>query len=30
VNDPFIDSDENAGRLWVFAPKVSAAERTGT
>ena len=30
VNDPFIDSDENAGRLWVFAPKVSAAQKTGT
>lgn len=29
VNDPFIDSDENAGRLWVFTPN-EEAERTGT
>ena len=28
VNDPFIDSDENAGKLWVFTPVVSAAART--
>ncbi len=30
VDDPFIDSDENAGKLWVFTPKVSATEKTGT
>ena len=30
VNDPFIDSDENAGKLWVFTPRLSAAERTGS
>jgi D-glycero-alpha-D-manno-heptose-7-phosphate kinase len=30
VNDPFIDSDEDAGRLWVFTPRVQATERTGT
>jgi D-glycero-alpha-D-manno-heptose-7-phosphate kinase len=29
VNDPFIDSDENAGKVWVFTPKLSA-EPTGT
>lgn len=29
VNDPFIDSDANAGRLWVFTPNVSG-EKTGT
>ena len=27
VNDPFIDSDENAGKLWVFTPVMSAAAR---
>jgi D-glycero-alpha-D-manno-heptose-7-phosphate kinase len=30
VNDPFIDGDENAGKLWVFTPRVPATERTGT
>jgi D-glycero-alpha-D-manno-heptose-7-phosphate kinase len=30
VNDPFIDGDEDAGKLWVFTPRVQAAERTGT
>ena len=30
VNDPFIDSDEDAGKLWVFIPRVQAAERSGT
>jgi D-glycero-alpha-D-manno-heptose-7-phosphate kinase len=30
VNDPFIDSDENAGASWVFLPQVPAAKRTGT
>jgi hypothetical protein len=30
VNDPFIDSDENAGKLWVFTPKMPASEKTGT
>ena len=30
VNDPFIDSDENAGKLWVFTPRVPASEKTGT
>jgi len=29
VNDPFIDSDENAGKVWVFTPKLSV-EPTGT
>jgi D-glycero-alpha-D-manno-heptose-7-phosphate kinase len=24
VNDPFIDSDENAGKLWVFTPVTSS------
>jgi D-glycero-alpha-D-manno-heptose-7-phosphate kinase len=24
VNDPFIDSDENAGKLWIFTPKEPA------
>jgi D-glycero-alpha-D-manno-heptose-7-phosphate kinase len=28
VNDPFIDSDENAGKLWVFTPVMSTAART--
>lgn len=30
VNDPFIDNDEKAGRLWVLTPRTSAAGRTGT
>lgn len=30
VNDPFIDSDENAGKLWVFTPNVYPAGKTGT
>jgi D-glycero-alpha-D-manno-heptose-7-phosphate kinase len=30
VNDPFIDSDENAGTRWVFVPQTSAAKKTGT
>lgn len=29
VNDPFIDSDENAGKLWVFTSNEEAG-RTGT
>jgi D-glycero-alpha-D-manno-heptose-7-phosphate kinase len=29
VNDPFIDSDENAGKLWVFTPMVSPAAKAG-
>lgn len=29
VNDPFIDSDENAGKLWVFTPK-EPTELTGS
>ena len=28
VNDPFIDSDENAGKLWVFTPVMSTAARS--
>lgn len=27
VNDPFIDSDENAGKVWVFTPVMSALTR---
>ena len=27
VNDPFIDSDENAGKVWIFTPVMSAAMR---
>lgn len=27
VNDPFIDSDENAGKLWVFTPVMSTVGR---
>jgi D-glycero-alpha-D-manno-heptose-7-phosphate kinase len=30
VNDPFIDNDENAGKLWVFTPKAAGAGRTGS
>ena len=30
VNDPFIDSDENAGTRWVFLPQASGAKRTKT
>jgi len=30
VNDPFIDGDENAGKLWVFTPRVPASEKTGS
>jgi len=30
VNDPFIDSDENAGKLWVFTPTLSNDAKTGT
>jgi D-glycero-alpha-D-manno-heptose-7-phosphate kinase len=30
VNDPFIDSDENAGKLWVFTPISSPAEKATT
>ena len=30
VNDPFIDSDENAGTSWVFVPQPLGARRTGT
>jgi len=30
VNDPFIDSDENAGTRWVFVPQTSGTRRTGT
>jgi D-glycero-alpha-D-manno-heptose-7-phosphate kinase len=30
VNDPFIDSDENAGTRWVFVPRESGARNTGT
>jgi D-glycero-alpha-D-manno-heptose-7-phosphate kinase len=29
VSDPFIDNDENAGKLWVFTPN-EEADRTGT
>lgn len=29
VNDPFIDGDEDSGKLWVFTPRVPPA-RTGT
>lgn len=29
VNDPFIDSDDNAGELWVFTPN-EEAQKTGT
>jgi D-glycero-alpha-D-manno-heptose-7-phosphate kinase len=30
VNDPFIDSDENAGTRWVFVPRESGPRKTGT
>lgn len=30
VNDPFIDSDKNAGTRWVFFPQASCAKSTGT
>jgi D-glycero-alpha-D-manno-heptose-7-phosphate kinase len=30
VNDPFFDGDEATGRLWVFTPRASTPERTGT
>lgn len=30
VNDPFIDSDENAGKLWVFTPVMSTAGKSGS
>jgi D-glycero-alpha-D-manno-heptose-7-phosphate kinase len=30
VNDPFIDSDANAGTRWVFLPKASSAQMART
>lgn len=30
VNDPFIDGDESAGKLWVFTPTDSRSLKTGT
>ena len=28
VNDPFIDGDQDAGKLWVFTPRVPTGKRT--